>query len=114
MSKLKKKTDENIKLAKSLLQDAYDRIEGNNSNIPGCCIEVFISGRTYQNFNDELSAKDKLRLDDWEYVPCDSCFKANRKNKINKNGRSDLGYMLLTIMQILENKQKNMPYEYSK
>ncbi len=114
MSKFKKKTDENLKEAKTLLKDAYDRIEGNYSNIPGCCIEVFVCGRTYQNFVEELSAKDKLKLDEWGYVPCDACFKANRKNKINKNGRSDLGYMLLTIMQILEEKQKQQPYDYSK
>ena len=112
MSKYKTKTDENLKEAKQLLQDAYDRIEGRYSNIPGCCIEVFVAGRTYQEFKQELaSQKDKLKLEEWSYVPCDSCFKANRKNKINKNGRSEIGYMLLTIMQILEEKQKDQPLE---
>lgn len=115
MSKYKTKTDENLKEAKQLLQDAYDRIEGRYSNIPGCCIEVFISGRTYIEFLGELETnKEKLKASEWEYVPCDACFKANRKNKLNKNGRSDLGYMLLTIMQILEEKQKNQPYEHAK
>jgi len=106
MSKFKQKTNENLKKARTLLQDAYDMIEGDYSNIPGCCIEVFVAGRTYQNFREELSSKDQLKLEQWEYVPCDKCFKHNKSNKINKNGRSDLGDMLLTIMQIVAKKEK--------
>jgi len=106
VSKYKQKTNENLKIAKVLLQDAYDMIEGDYSNIPGCCIEVFVSGRTYQNFLEELSTKDQLKLQQWEYVPCDKCFKHNKRNKLNKNGRSDVGHMLLTIMQIISNKEK--------
>jgi len=106
MSKYKPKINENLKKARTLLQDALDIIEGDYSNIPGCCIEVFVAGRTYQEFSNELSQKDKLKLAEWEYVPCNLCFKHNRKNKLNKNGTSDAGYMLLTIMQILKNKEK--------
>jgi hypothetical protein len=106
MLKYKTKSNENIKKARKMLQDVYDLLEGDHSNIPGCCIEVFISGRTYKNFNDELSEKDQRKLDDWGYVPCDTCFKHNRKNKINLNGTSDCGMMLATIMQILKTKEK--------
>lgn len=95
------KKDKNMADAIHLLADVFDRIEGRHSNIPDCCIETFVAGRTYQNFLEELSEKEQRKLSGWGYVPCDDCFKKNKKNKISMNGTSELGQMILAIQQII-------------
>jgi len=90
--------DFNKKILKDLWT-AFDRIEGEYSGIPKCCIEVYISGRTAHEFYMSLDDKGKKKYDNsWQYVPCDKCFKNNKKAKIKKNGTSLKGEMLRTIM----------------
>jgi len=92
----------------SALKEAFDRLEGEHSNIPNCCVEGFISGRTYMNVRNSLSSeKDLKKLDKWGYVPCDKCFKKNNKNKIKLNGRSEIGTIIFSIMEVLQTRRKN-------
>jgi hypothetical protein len=78
---------------------AYDRIEGEYSGIPECCVEVYINGRTAHEFYISLDEKGKKKYDNtWQYVPCDKCFKENKKAKVKKNGTSFRGEILRTIM----------------
>lgn len=101
MSKNKKKLSDNTKLAVDYLMAAFDNIEGEYSNIPGCCIDEFVNGRTYQGFYETLNKKDQKKLDGWGYVPCDDCFKNNKKNKIKKNGTSPYGKMIFAMVESL-------------
>jgi len=77
MSNFKKLANKNENLSGIIfaLQEALNRIEGEYSNIPYCCIEGYISGRTYMNVKNSLSEKDQKKLQKWEYVPCEKCFK---------------------------------------
>jgi hypothetical protein len=107
MSKAKK-FDRKTNLGAAILglQKALDRIEGEYSNIPYCCIDGYISGRTYMNVRNNLSKKQQEKLHKWEYVPCEKCFKKNKVNKLNKNGKSDIGEMLCSLIDILNNRRK--------
>ena len=93
--------DKNLSDAFLLLVDAFNRIEGRHSNIPDCCVEVFVAGRTYFEYKQQLSEKDQRKLDQWGYVPCDDCFKKNKKQEIYMNGTSDIGQMILAIQQMI-------------
>ena len=93
--------DKNLSAAFSLLKDVFDRVEGRHSNIPDCCIETFVAGRTYMEFKNELSEKDQRKLDQWGYVPCNDCFKKNKKQEILLNGTSDLGEMILALQTLI-------------
>ena len=86
------------------LWEAYDRIEGKHSNIPDCCVEGFISGRTYITVHASLSEKDQKKLEKWTYVPCEKCLKNNKKNKLKINGTSLQGQLLRTIINSLDKK----------
>ena len=102
-SKTKKQTPESLnkEIIISALIEALDRLEGQYSNIPLCCIEQFTAGRTYINFKETLKPKDQKKLDKWNYVPCDECFKDNKINKLKLNGTSIHGRVLMAIIDSL-------------
>ena len=81
------------------LWDAYDRMEGEYSGIPECCVESYLDGRTAWDFEETLSEKDKKKYKSWHYVPCDQCFKENNKHKLKLNGVSIRGQMLRAIIE---------------
>lgn len=84
-----------------LLWELYDRFEGEYSNIPPCCINEFIKGRTYHEFAMSLTKKQLKKLEQWHYVPCDKCFEAGRKRSIVK-GVSNRGATIQLILQSLD------------
>ena len=112
MSKSKKNTKrkklENLDRALSALREALDRIEGVYSNIPECCIEGFINGRTYLNVRNSLKEKDQKKLEKWHYVPCEDCFKKNNVNELQRNGMSDLGQIIFATTQIIADRIDNL------
>lgn len=82
-----------------MLNDAFDWSQGKHSGIPECCIHVFLNGRIYHDFSKTLTEKDRIRLHkNWEYVPCDACFKYKKGGKVKKNGTSLVGKMLMTLL----------------
>ena len=101
MSKYKKLNKNEDRIV-TYLKDAYDRAEGQYSNIPKCCIEDFIGGRTYNLFMQCLSEKDQKKLLKWEYVPCDKCFKNNKINKLKKNGTSMIGIQIGRLIEFIK------------
>ena len=38
----------------------------------------------------------------WEYVPCETCFKNNKVNKLKKNGTSHRGRIILALMDTFQ------------
>ena len=87
------------------LQNALDYLEGEHSNIPLCCIGSFVIDKsTYESFRSKLSKKDQKKLLKWEYVPCETCFKNNKVNDLNKNGTSDLGQILRAATQVISDR----------
>ncbi len=106
MSKSKEKK-ENLYYAIESIQEAIDRIEGEYSNIPFCCIDGYISGRTYASVLNSLDESDQKKLQKWNYVPCNKCFKENKRNKLKKNGMSDIGHILIAVIKILSERKKN-------
>ncbi len=96
--------NKNLNAAAKCLRDAFDRIEGEFSNIPHCCVAAFIDGRTYYDFKQSLKdEKDLKKLDKWGYVPCDKCFAKpkGRRKKIKLNGCSSKGVRILQLLQEL-------------
>lgn len=84
-----------------LLWEVYDRLEGNYSNIPDCCVEAFIGGRTYAGVQENMSDEQVRKLHKWKYVPCEDCFKNDRINKVIK-GKSTKGSVVWLLLQTLE------------
>jgi len=99
MSKSKKDTLKSEVM--SNIKIALDIIEGRYSNIPDCCIEGFLDGRTYMNVRNSLSEKDQKKLERWQYVPCEKCFKKNKHNELKQNGTSIYGKILMAIIDSL-------------
>ena len=89
----------NRQMILNALFEAFDRIEGEYSGMPQCCIDVFVNGRTAYDFNESLSAKDQKKYRKWNYVPCDDCFKTNKVAKIKNNGTSHRGKMIMAIAE---------------
>ena len=104
MSKNKKMVQVNRDYTIEALREALDRNEGVYSNIPVCCIESYLDGRTYAGFKNILNPKEQKKLEKWEYVPCDVCFKKEKINKLKHNGMSDVGRMISAIISILKEK----------
>lgn len=88
------------------LQKALDILEGQYSNIPDCCIAGYLDGRTYMNVRNSLPEKQIGKLNKWHYVPCESCFKKNKKNELKLNGMSVRGQIITTLINTLK-EQKN-------
>lgn len=84
------------------LQKAFDLIEGQYSNIPDCCIEGYLEGRTYMNVLNSMTEKDQKKLHKWHYVPCKKCFKENKINKLKTNGTSVYGQVIWALMDSLK------------
>lgn len=109
MSKPKKKSDDKnynrIKIINSL-RDAFDRIEGEYSGIPVCCLEGYISGRTYMNVRNCLDEKGQKKLLKWNYVPCEQCFKKNKICELKQNGISHRGQMLMALIETFKNEEE--------
>ncbi len=95
------KKNKNTKLAIKALQEVINRLEGEHSGLPQCCIEVFVSGRTSHEFRETLSEKNQKKYNAWGYVPCDKCFKNNKKVKIKMNGTSHRGEILYAVLKTL-------------
>ncbi len=55
---------------------------------------------------DEILNEGKKKLEKWEYVPCEKCFKKNKRNKL-KEGTSEIGFILYSIMDLLEQRRNN-------
>lgn len=94
---MSKSNNKNSKKIISLLLEAFNRSEGEYSAIPQCCIEGYISGRTYMNVRNSLNEKDQKKLEKWNYVPCEKCFKQSKVVKIKDNGTSAQGKVMLAI-----------------
>lgn len=109
MSKSKKKYPYNKKFILKGLQNVFDRIEGEYSNIPECCIEEFIFGTTFHDLKEELEEEDNKdllkKLKKFHYVPCMSCLENAQPNELKFNGTSDLGSVIQSIMKIIKDKK---------
>lgn len=81
-----------------LLREVIDRVEGDHAGIPECCVEVFVGGRQAATFRDTLQGEDLKRMDAYEYVPCDECFRSGRVVQIRKNGHAHVSKKLLRVM----------------
>lgn len=97
------KKNKNTKLAIKALQEVINRLEGEYSGLPQCCIEVFVAGRTAYSFRESLTPKNQEKYTGWGYVPCDKCFKRNKKVKIKMNGTSHRGEILYAVLKTLYN-----------
>ena len=104
MSKLDKDYRYN---AISSLRKAYDTLEGIHSNIPECCIEGYLSGRTWMNVKNSLSEKQQEKLYKWKYVPCEKCFKKNKVKELKLNGVSIYGKMINALIESIETEEFN-------
>ena len=100
------KYEKNMQYAVYALEEAMNRIAGQHSNIPECCIETYINGRTYIDFENTLNSSEKEKLNKWNYVPCDHCFRTGNISKLKYNGLSDVGEILFSIIKIIERKEK--------
>ena len=89
-----------------MLSEIYDRCEGEYSGIPQCCIDEYVTGKTYNSFMDGLSKSDQKKLLKWTYVPCDKCFKKGKEGKVKKNGRSDTGDMIAALIEIFQKREE--------
>ncbi len=105
----KRKINSVNRKAVKALETAYDLIEGQNSNIPECCIEGYLNGRTYMNVRNSLPEKSIKKLSKWHYVPCEKCYKKNKRNELKMNGMSDCGKMIRALISILENDKYLIP-----
>lgn len=96
-----------------LLQEAFDRIEGQHSNIPGCCIQEYagIDGTTYGDLKDNLECDNQKallkKLKKFNYVPCMNCLENKEPNELKLNGISDLGQIIRAVMDIVKYKEKS-------
>lgn len=112
MSKLKDPYYFNKIKIVDLLSEVSNRLEGQHSNIPVCCIDHFIYIGNYTDLKDELEEegrKDLLKkLKKFDYVPCRDCLENKEPNVLNMNGTSDVGKMILAILDIVKNRgEKN-------
>lgn len=111
MSKFKNGYENNQKIIISSLQDAFNAVEGQYSNIPECCIYDFLSGLTYEKLKNNLEAENEKvllkNLKKFNYVPCAYCLEKAEPNELKLNGTSDLGKMILAIIDIVQNKEKS-------
>jgi len=96
----------NLSAAIQSLRNCIDRLEGEYSNIPDCCIEQYIAGQTYISLYNSINVKDQKKLQKWDYVPCQKCFKNNKRNKL-KEGTSDIGCVLYSILDLLNERKNN-------
>lgn len=103
----------NLLIARAImsLKDAYNLLEGQYSNIPNCCIEGYIKGRTWSNVRNSIPEKEVKKLSKWHYVPCEKCYESNNINKLKTNGTSDLGKIIFSLIEILENRKKEQRNE---
>lgn len=92
-----KKKITNEEMVKALFY-AFDWSEGRYSAIPDCCIEEYSAGKYYTKFKETLSEKDQKKLDKWNYVPCNKCFKKNNLVKIKNNGTSLHGRVIMSLI----------------
>ena len=53
------KKNKNTKLAIKALEEVINRLEGEHSGLPQCCIEVFVAGRTAYSFRESLTPKNQ-------------------------------------------------------
>jgi hypothetical protein len=103
MSKSKNKKNAVKEINRQIIVDAlfeaFNRMEGEYSGIPLCCIDEFVGGRTAYAFNESLSEKDKKKYKKWNYVPCDDCFQKDKMIDLKQNGTSHRGQVLFAIIE---------------
>ena len=92
-----------------LLQMAEDYIEGEFSGIPFCCVREFVENkRIYNTLRKSVSDENRLKLDKFQYVPCDACLEKCRPKTL-KRGFSEFREPLGNLMNKIYYSGKTKP-----
>jgi len=89
-----------------MLEKAYDRCEGMYSKIPECCIDAYLGGLRAKYYLDNQDPKVRKKIGGWGYVPCEECFKNDKKVKIKRNGVSFQGLLIKELVKFFKGQRR--------